>query len=56
VSQGQVLGISGLTGLTGPREHLHYFRDYLECRILAHGFARAHGEDCGDERRVDCSP
>jgi hypothetical protein len=24
VSQGQVLGISGFTGLTGPREHLHF--------------------------------
>lgn len=24
VSQGQVLGVSGFTGLTGPREHLHF--------------------------------
>ena len=23
------------------------FRDYLECGILAHGFARARCEDCG---------
>lgn len=24
VEQGQVIGISGFTGLTGPREHLHF--------------------------------
>jgi hypothetical protein len=28
------------------------FRGYLECGILAHGFARARCEDCGHERLI----
>jgi hypothetical protein len=31
------------------------FRDYLECGILAHGFARARCEDCGHERLIPFS-
>ena len=31
------------------------FRGYLECGILAHGFARARCEDCGHERLIPFS-
>lgn len=31
------------------------FRGYLECGILAHGFARARCEECGHERMIPFS-
>ena len=36
-------------GATAPAAVEREFRRYLDCGILAHGFARAHCADCGHD-------
>ena len=54
-------GVRGPSGRVRPHRHglpkwvEQDFRGYSECGILAHGFARARGEDCGHERLIPFS-
>jgi hypothetical protein len=44
------LALSSGQGDTSPPAHVEQaFRRYLECGILAHGFARAHCDECGHD-------